>query len=304
MKVAALLLALIVLVSPGAWSQTYPSYYSMSDLAFTSPGALKFGLYGFDNPALLTYLRQPDLQFEWTDAAGSGGDFNRWGLFTAGSNFGFGLVKTKVGPVSIMDYRIATGFGDRTVGIGLAYGFVGGDKSAFDRSNSFTLGALIRPSPIFPWGSSAPRRRREGRNEGIIDLAVRPLANELVALFADYGVQDNQKLKHGNWSFGAATELLPGIRFTGRYFDTHAFAVGISLSLGHAGFTGQSTWDRDSHHSFNTYAVRLGAYDRTFLTAFQRNSRNIEMNLNGAMKYQRFIFFDRSQTLQGTTRCD
>jgi protease-4 len=292
--------ALTISLLTVASGQTYPSYYSTSDLSFASPGALKFGMYGFDNPALLNYVRQADFQFTWTDATGGWNDFNRWGLFTAIPNFGFGFIKTKLGPVSVTDYRLSLGFGDRTVGIGIGYGFVGGDKAAFDRRNTLTFGALVRPNPLFSVGLIGTATTSGGRSGGVVDLGVRPLRNELLTLFADYGIRDDQTLKHGNWSYGVAVEALPGVRVTGRYFDVHTFAIGLSLSLGNAGLSGQSSFDKDANRSFNTYAIRLGALDRTVLSNFTRNSKNVEMNLNGRMKYQRFTFFDKSNTLRST----
>lgn len=283
-----------------ACGQTFQSYYSTADLSLASPGALRFGLYGFDNPALLTYVHQPDLEFVWSDVGGKWNSFNRWGLFTASPNFGFGFVKTKAGPVSITDYRLSVGFGDRTVGFGLGYGFTGGDKAAFNRSNVFTFGTLVRPDPHVSVGLVGNATTSGGRTEAAIDLGIRPLGNEYVTLFTDYAIQTGQTLKQGNWSVGAAVEPLAGIRLTGRYFDSHAFSVGLSFSLGHAGVSTQSTWDRNSKHAFNTYALRLGAYDRTILPKLMKNSTYVEMNLLGGMKYQRFRFFDNSNTLRGT----
>ena len=294
------ILALLISFATLAFGQTFPSYYSTADLSLASPGALRFGLYGFDNPALLTYVRHPDLEFVWTDANGKWNDFNRWGLFTASQNFGFGMVKTKAGSASVTDYRIALGGGDKTVGFGFAYSFSGGDKSAFDRRNSFTIGTLVRPNPHLSVGLVGSTTMSGGRTETAIDLGLRPLGNELLTVFADYGIQNNQQLKQGSWGCGAAVEALPGIRVTGRYFNTHAFSVGLSLSLGNAGFSGQSTWDKNSNHSFNTYAIRLGAYDRTVLSKLMKNSRYVDMNLFGGMKYQHFILFDDSRTLRST----
>ena len=77
MKLLVLSMVLLALLVSLSVSQTFPSYYSTSDLAFTSPGALKFGLYGYENPALLTYVRQHDLEFVWTDASEKWNDFNR-----------------------------------------------------------------------------------------------------------------------------------------------------------------------------------------------------------------------------------
>jgi protease-4 len=299
MRLLARLLLLTTLPCSITLSQTFPSYYSASDLSLTSPGALKFGLYGYDNPALLTYVRQPDFQFIWTDATGNWNDFNRWGLFAAVPNVGFGIVKTKAGLASITDYHLSVGFGDRTLGVGLGYSFSGGDKGAFDRRNALTLGALARPDPHVSVGLVGSTTTAGGRREAAVDLGVRPLGNELVTLFTDYGLQNGQELKRGGWSYGAAVEALPGIRITGRYFDTHTFAIGLSLSLGHAGFSGQSTFDKDANHSFNTYGIRLGAYDRTVLSGLTKNSKYVEMNLYGTMKYQRTKFFDSGNTLRG-----
>jgi protease-4 len=298
MKPLARLLLLTTLLCSTALSQTFPSYYSAADLSLTSPGALKFGLYGYDNPALLTYVRQPDFQFVWTDATGNWNDFNRWGLFAAVPNVGFGIVKTKAGSASITDYRLSLGFGDRTLGVGLGYSFSGGDKSAFDRRNALTLGALVRPDPHLSVGFVGSTTTAGGRREAAMDLGVRPLGNELVTLFTDYGIQNGQELKNGGWSYGAAIEALPGIRITGRYFDTHTFAIGLSLSLGNAGFSGQSTFDKDAKHSFNTYGIRLGAYDRTVLSGLTKNSKYVEMSLYGTMKYQRMKLFDSGNTLR------
>jgi protease-4 len=300
MKRLTYTLVLIVSLLALASGQTFPSYYSTSDLSLASPGALKFGLYGFDNPALLNYVRQSDVQFTWTDASRRWNDFNRWGLFTAVPNFGFGLVKTKVGSYSITDYRLSLGFGDRTLGFGIGYGFVGGDKAAFDRRNTLTLGALIRPDPVLSIGLIGTATTSGGKSEGVVDLGIRPLRNEMLTLFVDYGIRDDQTLKRGNWSYGVAVEALPGVRVTGRYFDVHTFAVGLSLSLGNAGLSGQSSFDKDAKHSFNTYAIRLGALDRTILSSFMKDSRNVEMDFNGRMKYQRFMFFDKTSTLSST----
>jgi protease-4 len=278
---------------------TFPSYYSTSDLALAPPGALKYGLYGYDNPALLTTLRQPDFQFSWTDA-GRWNDFNRWGMFLAAPNVGFGAVKTKTDVGSLTDYRLSLGFGDRSAAFGIAYSFAGGDKAAFGRRNAFTAGTLTRVDPHLSLGLVGTTTITGGSSEAVVDFGLRPFANERVTLFADYGIQSGEVMKDANWSYGAAVEALPGIRLTGRYFDSHSFSVGISLSLGNAGFSGQSTWDKDSRHSFNSYAIRLGAYDRTILEKLAKHSEYVSVNMNGNMKYQRFVLFDNSQTLLGT----
>ena len=300
MKLSTSLLVWIILPCSLGMGQTFPSYYSTADLSLTSPGALKSGLLGYENPALLTYVRQPDVQFAWTDATGAWNDFNRWGLFAAVPNFGFGAVKTKTGFASVTDYRLSLGFGDRTAGFGIGYGFSGGDKAAFDRRNVWTVGSLIRPDPHVSVGLVGSATSSGGRTEAAVDLGARPFGNEWLTFFADYAIQDHQTLGDGGWSCGAALEALSGVRLTGRYFDTHAFSLGVFLSLGNAGFSAQSSFDRDAKHSFNTYAIRLGAYDRTILSKLMKGSRYVELNLFGNMKYQRFRLFDNTNTLRST----
>mgnify|MGYP005863411033 FL=1 len=63
---------MFILFSASALAQTY---YSQMDFALTSPGALKFGLYGYDNPALLTSITHPDIYFTWSDIIVNWGNF-------------------------------------------------------------------------------------------------------------------------------------------------------------------------------------------------------------------------------------
>ena len=300
MKKFLCVILLLVGVSSAFSQAGFPTYYSTTDLSLTSPGSLRFGLNGYDNPALLTYVRQPDLQFSWTDANGKWNDFNRWGLFAAAPNVGFGAVKTKLATASITDYRLSMGFGDRSAVFGLAYSFANGDKDFFNRHNAITIGTLLRPDPHVSVGLVGSTATSGGGSDAAMDLGVRPFGNELMTLFADYGMQTGQSWTTGNWSVGTAIEALPGVRLTGRYFDSHAFAFGISLSLGNVGFSGQSTWDKNSNHGFNTYAVRLGGYDRTVLRGLEHHARYLDLNLFGGLKYQRFMLFDNSNTLSNT----
>jgi protease-4 len=281
----------------------FPSYYSQMDFLMASPGALRYGLYGYDNPAVLTFLHQPDIFLTWSDAGGDWNDFNRWGLFTAVPHLGFGLIHQKVGALSVTDYRISIGMGDKAASVGLSWGWSGGDARYFDRTDVLTLGTLIRPSRYVSFGIVGwVATVGEGKG-GFFDLAVRPLGSELVTVFADCAFRNNYQLKNLPWSIGVAVEALPGIRLTGRYFDTKSFAVGVQLSLGRLGFSSQAIYDEDAHHSYNTYGIRIGAYDRTLLgTKILPHKEYVDYNMNGRLKYQRFKWLDGSNTLSGALR--
>ena len=298
MRPSSVLLLSLLVPSLVVGQGRYPSYYQQSDFLLTSPGAMTFGLYGFDNPALPSLLREPDLAFLWTDQTGTWSGFNRWGLFAAAPHVGFGLIHQKFGSLYVTDYRLSLASGNRSVSYGIGYGWSTGYTRTFGRSSLITVGSLFRPSLFLSVGLVGTfSTQSRGANEGMADLAVRPFKSELLTIFSDYALQSRQSLSDGHWSAGAALEALPGIRITGRYFDSKAFAVGVQISLGRVGMTTQAHYDQNGRYSYNTYGIRLGAFDRTLLKG--RRTSYLDLNLLGPVKYQRFQLFDRSNALEG-----
>ena len=301
MKLLKVLTLLFSLSVSSVYGQSeIPRYHTQTDFLLTSPGGMGFGLYGYTNPALLTYLHQPDLLLTWSDASGKWNDFNRWGLFAAipKPNLGFSVIRQKDTLGSVTDYRLSLAFGDRTKSFGFGYGWSGGDTQFFNRASVITLGSLLRPMPQLSIGISGIATTSGSGKEGMIDLAVRPFGNEKLTLFTDYAIQNDQAVKDGHWSTGLAVEALPGIRLTARYFDTEAFTVGLNFSLGRIGATSQAHYDESQKHSYNTYGVRTGAYDRNiFRTYLMREKKYVKLNLLGRLKYQRYRLFDKSNTL-------
>lgn len=272
------------------------SYYSQNELWQTSPGAMKYGLYGFDNPALLSTVDQMDVYFTWSDKNGDWNKFNHWGLFTAVPNLGFGFTKNKFGNVYVNDYKISSAVGNKSYSFGFGYAWSGGDVNVFDRSNAIILGSMIRPNPYVSVGLTGNIYTRKNA-EGIIDLAVRPFGNELISVFGDYVYKKNRLPGEGKWSAGAAMEILPGVRFTGRYFDTEYFSAGVQLSFGSFGISTQTNYDSDGNHLYNVYGIRAGAFDRNPFSEIFTKRNYAEINLLGQTKYRRFRFFDSSNTL-------
>ena len=275
-----------------------PQYYSRNEFQLASPGALKFGLYGYDNPAVLSYVRDPDLLFTWSDAAAQWSDFNTWGLFGATQNFGFGIVHDKTAAGTITDYSVSVSGGNRSFSTGISYKWSGTSNSLLNKSDLLTLGALARPIPNISIGLAYTPALNVKGWEGVVDIGFRPLGNEVVTLFGDYVLQRTPLINQELWSAGAAVEALAGVRITGRYFDSKAFTIGFQFSLGNAGVETQSHYDSKQQYSYNTYGVRLGAFDRTVLQKlFQPAPKYVEMNLNGRIDYQKFEFLDNTKTL-------
>jgi protease-4 len=303
MKTAAVTALLIALSAVTVLADPMiPPYHSYNDFLLASPGGMGFGLYGYTNPALLKYVERPDILFTWSDASGEWNDFDRWGLFAGlgAPNMGFGMIRSEDSLGTVTDYRMSVAFGDRATSFGLGYGWSGGCIGEHDRARVMTVGSLTRPMPQLSIGLAGAFATSGDAREGVVDLAVRPLGDEVVSVFGDYAVQNGEKVKDGHWSSGVALELLPGVRLAGRYFDTHGFSVGLNFSLGHMGVVSQALFDDEGEHGYNTYGVRLGAMDRNIVTPLlDHRKRYVDLTLTGLTKYQRYRMFDKSRTLAG-----
>ena len=279
--------------------QGFSFFHNRNEFLFASPNAMKYGLDGFDNPALLNYVEKFDLMFDWTNQNASWNDLKNWGLFSAIPNFGFGMSHKKIGNLAITDYKLSAALGNRTFSLGAGYGWSKGNEIEFGRTDIVTLGTLIRPSEYFSFGLVGTTSTKINSQEGYADLAIRPLGNELITVFGDYAIRSKkvEGIKKDNWSAGLVVELLPGLRLTGRYFDTKSFTIGINIGLGNIGVSSQAIFDSKSKHAYNTYGIRIGGYDRNILSTFTPSPKYLEMNFYGAIKYQRYKLFDNSNTL-------
>jgi protease-4 len=300
-KIFTLILSLIV-ISPAMFCQSQtPSYYAADEFGIASPGAYKYGLYGYVNPALLSMVDQPDLYFVFSDERGRWNDFNHYGIFTTVPHLGFGYVNTKMNSYSISDYKISGGFGSETLSIGLGYSWSTGDLAQFNHSDFFTLGGIYRPVKYASLGLIG-NFSSSNNNEGAADLAVRPLGDEKLTLFADY-VFGNGKLPEDlKWSTGAVAEIFPGIRVSGRYFSDHYFNLGFGISLGRIGLNTDSRFSKDGKYGYNIYGIRIGSYDRNIIQQLETKQDYIKLDLLGGMKYQRYRLFDNSNTLYNTLK--
>jgi protease-4 len=294
-RIVLLVLLFIIIENTVLAQSTITPYHERNDFLFTSPGAMKFGLYGYDNPALLSYVRQPDVLVTWNDA---GDPANRWGMFVGLPDVGFGMVHERIGGAAIADYNLSLATGDRTLSTGISYGWTVTDNPTLDKSSLLTLGTLYRPLPFISTGVTYTSALNTKGYELAGDIAGRPLGSERITIFADYILHRTPQLNQNMWSAGVAIEAMPGIRITGRYFNTDAFTLGVQFSLGHVGLETQARYDGNQKHAYNSYGIRLGAYDRNIFAAyFHSQDKFIELNQPGHIDYQRYILFDNTQVL-------
>ncbi len=300
MKKFLLILLLIVSTNLIAQQKSFLTYYQLTPYMQTSPGAFKFGLYGFANPAITSYLHNGDMQFSIITKEING--ITPWGLFTGGTNGTFGVIRSGDDKGYLADYRYGFSFGDPKFSMGFAYGFVGGDKSRFGRSNTLHFGALYRPFEYLSLGGFTTFSLDKEENEAVVDVAIRPFGDAYpLSFFADAAMFDNQRLEDAQWSAGISWEVVDGIRLNGRYFSTKSATIGVDISFGNYGVGAISALNKDNKVDYTTATIRAGALDRTIMNFISpiKTKFYYEMDLSGEIKYQRGLFFDNSKSLLG-----
>ncbi len=294
---------LIVVISifvflPLLSQSTIIPYHQRNDFLIASPGALKFGLYGYDNPALLAYVRQPDILIRWSDKTAHWSEFKRWGLFMGLPHLGFGTIHEQSPLGHCAEYSLSFAGGDRTFSSGFAYNWTRATTASLDKSSLLTFGTLARPNDFISVGTQYVHAINTKGWEVIADVAFRPFGNEKITFFTEYVFHRTPQLRKDMWSAGVVAEALPGIRVSGRYFDTKTFSVGFEFSLGRIGIESQSHYNNSGAYSYNMYGIRFGAYDRNVLNKiFPESPKFIETDLNGPIGYQRFQLLDNTKTL-------
>jgi protease-4 len=309
MKYILTILFVALAAAPAFAQSTDPGFYSRNDFLLAAPGTFAAGLYGYDNPAYLSRLRTFNLAAYWTGKY-TVADIDRqaWGMFFDLPSLGFNFIDRKEGAYSVTDYNLSCAFGG--AGGGLGFGYEWSTANFFHRPSRFKVGGWLAPGKRLSLGLAGNFDVSGSGREYYADLALRPLAGDRFTLFADYVLPYHGTLKVGGWSAGLCLELLPGVRLTGRYIYggstslsgilDRAFTAGIYFSFGSLGAVSQAHFDSNNDFNHNTYSIRLGGYDRNIFRSFLRRRVNyLGLDLNGPLRYRRYAFFDKSQTLLG-----
>ena len=271
------------------------SFYNRTSFSSVTPGAFRFGLYGYDNPALLNMVDNPEIYVSWMNAKNLSG-YSKWSAFSAVKHLGLSYGEEKIGGRKVKDYSVALSTGNKSLAFGVCLGWSTGNTDEFYHSNFTSFGLISRPNKYISCGVSAFINQKL-TDEYVAEAAFRPLGNELVSLFGDYLYKEEYYGFDNKWSAGVIVEPLAGIRFSGRYFENKTFSLGTNIGLGHFGFSMQTSYDDNNKHSGTIYGIRLGGYDRNLLSDLLNKQRYISATLTGNVKYQRYKLFDNSNTL-------
>jgi len=309
MKKITGLILIFISISINLLSQErrFVSYYELTDFMQASPGAFKYGLYGFSNPASTTYLNGNDILFVYSDKIKNINNGNRWGIFLGNPqnnilsinipSTGYGLLVESDSNKSVYDFRYSLGFGDRVYNFGMGIGYSFGDVDYFNRSGIIFLGGIYRPLPQLSIGLQRTFAFEGGDGETVAEIGIRPFGTYPLTFYTDASIFDGQIIKNSHWSAGISWEIIDGLRINGRYFDNKAINLGLDISFGEIGFASQSNFNSNKEYDYNSYFVRIGALDRTFLDYLESGNKYITLDLKGDLQYLGFLWFDKSNKL-------
>ena len=263
--------ALCCLLAFGAAKAQSPfiPYAERAEFALAAFGGLDLGLYGYANPALLSYVEGLEQGVAWSDSNST----QSWGLFSAMPRLGFGMINGR----RDREYRAGLSSGDRDFSLGVSMGW--------GSVRHIVLGGIWRPGPRLSVGGTFTSTFADEGREGAVDLALRPWGDERLTLYADYARAGEAEF----WSTGAVVGLGQGLALTGRFFSDRALSVGLRLGLGAADFQAQAR-----SRTFQTYAARFGAQRGNL---FRPRARYLSLELSGPVQHRRYAFFDDSQSL-------
>ena len=276
-------------------------YHDRTDSLLASPGALRFGLMGFVNPAMPASMHQGELAFNWSSPDGVFA-LDRFALYAGAPGLGFGVRSIDIGPRRVNDYRLSLAADFGALKTGLAWGWYGGDAGAAGVGRNLTAGVLIRPTSFASLGLFGTTAIGRPAAEAVADVAVRPLGTELLTVFGEYAADTGRDFPEGRWSAGAVVEPLAGLRVTGRYVADRGLDAGIQLSLARIGGSFRRTFEvAEDDHSAGTrdeYGVRVGAWDRNIPEEYLiREQRYLELDLRGRLHHRPLFAFDPTPTL-------
>ena len=275
-----------------------PSYYSLLQWNLTSPSAFSSAAGGYANPAVYGTLPGFEGQFSWTDVDNDFGNLGDWGLFL-GSKLGFGVIRNEI-PVGtsgqiagVNDMRIAISGRERSTSVGLGFGWSSGDDELVGRSDIFQIGLVHRFGRYASIGASGDFALNNSNQQGIFDIAVRPLATQALTVFADLNWPKGFSLKDAPWSAGAMVEPVAGLQLIGRYFENESYTLSLGFAFGSLGLYGTPRFNEDNNRTNTTYQIRSGYPQRSFIdNAASKNKYYLDLHMKGLVKYRGFTYFD------------
>lgn len=266
---------------------------------------MDIGLYGFVNPAVLSYVRSFDTMTAFSNLADDEYTFDRFGFFLAFPGLGFGVMNR----LGLNDdwkatYRISSSFGNTAFSVGFGYEWTEDASGIFDADNLYVMGLLARPFPFLSLGLSGSTSFSGEHYEAVFETGIRPFRADFLTLFADYALQDSRdfdELLDGTSSIGlvARFPFIEGLYCSGRFYPkTLDFSIGLKISSGYSSLAVVPHFSSGMGMTRFTYTMRAGAAEPGLIDTLVTGGGNyVKLELNGTLEYQGVSFFRKRNTL-------
>jgi len=286
-------------------------YSATTELLATTPSTDDGAIAALANPAQWGVLERAELSGFWYDAddPGPGARRESWG-FAAGQGLGFSMRReeSRLDPVRrrhhVTDYQVGLGFGSRKRYSGIALGFSGPGKGAFDRSTFLSVGSIRRPTRWLSLGNAFQVAPRGGDRQGLVDVGIRPLSDPRLLLFGEYALHRGERWDDGKLAGGVALRPIPGLFAAARWEREDRLQLTVGIGIGGAAFRATPRYTGDRRVETN-YAARLSSPQRGFDLdgVLRRGKRTMAVDLHGQMVYQSYRYFDeRALPLRDVTQ--
>jgi len=296
---ATILLVAVALALP-AHAALVP-YRDASDLVSTTPSTDDGALGAMLNPAQWGLMERPELSGFWISNELEEAGPRPWG-FATGRGLGFsmrrGEARLPTSPATtawrhVTDYQVGLGFGSEEHASGIALGFSGHGKAAFERSSFLSFGSIRRPTRWLTTGSAFRVALDDRDLEGVADAGIRPLSDPRLLLFGTYALRRDQRWDDGDLAGGVAIRPIPGLFAAARWERDDRLQITLGVGLGRSMFRAVPRY-RDETSTQTGYAVRLSSPERGFDIdrLLFRKRRTLALDLNGRMVYQSYRWFD------------
>ena len=270
-----------------------------------SPGVTASPAAGLFNPAAFALGDRPGADFWWNDRSIRSG-LDNYG-FAFGRSLNFAMNTSTWGSTAeswkTYDYQLGLAGGSRRATAGLAYRWTTGETSRTPREKAVVLGLVSRPGTRLSFGASAAWSVQSGAAQYVFDLGLRPLQHDLLTIFADWAVDDDQAFFSGG-GWGAGLELRPvrGLHLGARAREpvgggpaTWTGVIGVTLNTFNA--TALPAYDRDGDLAGTAFLLRntvpFEGLDPGRGLLFKQPPAYFALNLeNKVITYQKYRLFD------------
>jgi len=291
---SCLLMAALAFTSQ-CFAQALPNHYTRTNFSFAPSSSYDGGLVGFVNPANLAFLKSSELNFFWSNEGKETFSIEDWGAFWGTPNFGSSILRQHIDGVAITDYKLSLAGGNRSLGVGLSYGWSGKSVDGLSREKHFSFGWALRPSKYLSWGFVANQSVQSSEWNAVTELGIRPFGSSGLTLFADAAIRKGLAVKEAPWSAGAALEVISGLSLVGRYFESQRFTLGVRLDFGKAGLGRQAYFDKKGRHASYANYFRVGELRKSiFIEKVAQKRSYVPLNMSGKIDYLTYKLLDKS----------